>query len=185
MVAVQKLPFPLGLGFQTQLGPNWPSTIVWLPTHLWCRSLKHRYLCANHQSENSKLLTLTLITAADESRGLSEMCYWHIFSWMPKIEKILIDIWAPPTIHVTKYLHDNTHLTLWRRTCRKSVQLQTIWRWEHQMYQWMDAYRVVWGQQVLRNRWKCLAAQSTNCTGVTLLALLTSNHQFVPQLTKT
>jgi hypothetical protein len=45
--------------------------------------------------------------------------------------------------------------------------------WVHQMYQWMDTYRVVWGQKILRNRLKYLAAQSTNCTGITLLAHLT------------
>ena len=47
---------------------------------------------------------------------------------------------------IKKYLHDNcdyTFDTLKENMPKalKSVQLQTIWQWEHQMFQWMDACR--------------------------------------------
>jgi transposase-like protein len=49
-----------------------------------------------------------------------------------------------------KYLCDNcdyTFNTLKENMPKalKSMQLQTIWRWEHQMYRWMDAYRAGMG----------------------------------------
>jgi hypothetical protein len=46
-----------------------------------------------------------------------------------------------------KYLRDNcdyTFDTLKPKTLA-SVQLQTIWRWEHWMFWWMDAYRASMG----------------------------------------
>jgi hypothetical protein len=48
---------------------------------------------------------------------------------------------------VKKYLRDNCDYTF--DTLKDnmpialaSVPLQTIWRWEHRMYRWMDAYRM-------------------------------------------
>ena len=51
---------------------------------------------------------------------------------------------------IKKYLWDNCDYTF--DTLKgnmpkvlESIQLQTIWRWEHQMFQWMDAYRAGMG----------------------------------------
>ena len=51
---------------------------------------------------------------------------------------------------VKKYLHDNcdyTFDTLKENMPKalESVQLSTIWKWEHRVFQWMDAYRAGMG----------------------------------------
>jgi hypothetical protein len=67
---------------------------------------------------------------------------------------------------------------------QKSVQLSTIRQWEHQMYRWMDAYRVDMGTIYTQKQARifgCMKYKSHRRN----ITIFTSNHQFVPPSTKT
>jgi hypothetical protein len=80
---------------------------------------------------------------------------------------------------VKKYLSNNcdyTFDTLKENMLKAlaSIPLHNICRWEHQMYQWMEAYRSGLGPKMLSFRSRCSVQQSTSHTDTfwTLLQVL-------------